>query len=316
MKTKRWRWAAVLFLSAWVALAPGLAEARAGGGASQGSRGSRTYEFNGARPTERSITPQAPTQRPFGQPAPQPQIAPRPGFGAQPGLFGGGSPFLRGLVGGFIGAGIFGMLFGHSAWAADGSPISGFLGMLIQFAIIAGLIWLAIRFFRSRSSVGYAGGDSGYNRSVGAMATAAPAARRSPIEFPVTEADYNEWGALLVNIQDAWSHGDIARLRQYVTPEMLSYFGEELARYASQGVQNRIERVTLLKGDVEETWREGGMEYATVRLRWSALDYMVRTGTNQVVDGDPNVPVEATEVWTFVRSSQGGHWLLSAIQQV
>jgi predicted lipid-binding transport protein (Tim44 family) len=308
----------VLFLSAWVALAPGLAEARAGGGGSQGSRGSRTYESNGTRPMERSIAPQAPTtQRPYTQPAPQSQLAQRPGFFS-------GSPFLRGLVGGFIGAGIFGMLFGHSAWAADGSSISSFLGMLIQFAIIAGLIWLAIRLFRSRSRPGYAGAgggsddaDRGYARSAGAMAaSSSQATRGNPIEFPVTEADYNEWGALLVDIQDAWSRGDLTRLRQYVTPEMLSYFGEELARYASQGVENRVEQVTLLKGDVEEAWREDGMEYVTARLRWSAIDYKVRTGTNQVVEGDPNVPAEATEVWTFVRSASGGRWILSAIQQV
>ncbi len=34
-----------------------------------------------------------------------------------------------------------------------------------------------------------------------------------------------------------------------------------------------------------------------------------------VVGGDPRTPVEAEEVWTFVRP-RGGDWLLSAIQQV
>ncbi len=40
---------------------------------------------------------------------------------------------------------------------------------------------------------------------------------------------------------------------------------------------------------------------------------MDRSG--RVVEGDPNQPTEATEVWTFMRS-RGGPWLLSAIQQV
>ena len=35
-----------------------------------------------------------------------------------------------------------------------------------------------------------------------------------------------------------------------------------------------------------------------------------------VVSGDPKQPVEAEEVWTFVRQRSGGNWLLSAIQQV
>jgi len=36
---------------------------------------------------------------------------------------------------------------------------------------------------------------------------------------------------------------------------------------------------------------------------------------NSVVGGDPRVPAEVEELWTFVRQ-RGGEWLLSAIQQV
>jgi predicted lipid-binding transport protein (Tim44 family) len=95
---------------------------------------------------------------------------------------------------------------------------------------------------------------------------------------------------------------------------MLSYFSEQLSDQASRGVENRVEQVELLKGDVEEAWREDGFEYVTARLLFKAVDYTVRSGTGQVVEGDANRPAEATEVWTFVRS-QGGRWLLSAIQQ-
>jgi predicted lipid-binding transport protein (Tim44 family) len=308
---KRWHWLAVICLSLWVALAPGLAEARAGGGSSQGSRGSRTYQDNSARPMERSITPQPSPSQPQYSPRPS---APAPGF--QPG-FAQRHPFLSGLAGGFIGAGLAGMLFGHSAWAADGSPMGSMFGLLLQIAIIGGLIWLAIRLFRSRSAVPAGGmardGGDGYPRSVGAMA--APAARREPVDIPITEADYNEWSQLLAGIQDAWSRGDLGALRRYVTPEMLSYFSEQLSATASRGVQNKVEDVELLKGDVEEAWAEDGLEYVTARLRWKARDYTVRLDNGQVVEGDPSRPVEASELWTFVRSRNGGRWLLSAIQQ-
>jgi predicted lipid-binding transport protein (Tim44 family) len=95
---------------------------------------------------------------------------------------------------------------------------------------------------------------------------------------------------------------------------MLSYFSEQLSDQASRGVENRVENVELLKGDVEEAWREDGFEYVTARLRFRAIDYTVERGTGRVVEGDANRPVEAGEVWTFVRS-RGGGWLLSAIQQ-
>jgi predicted lipid-binding transport protein (Tim44 family) len=313
----RWRTLAVALLCAWVVLAPSLAEARAGSSGtatSQGSRGSRTFQNDGAAPMQRSLTP-APSPS-------QPGIAPRPAPLAP--AYGGGfmqqHPFMSGLMGGFVGAGLAGMLFGHSAYAADGSGFGGMLGLLLQFAVIGGLIWLAVSFFRRRS--GPAATPAMFPRALGAVgAMAAPAAARDPVEIPISEADFNAWSDLLVGIQSAWTKGDLGALRRYVTPEMLSYFSEELSRNVSQGVENRVEHVTLLKGDLQEAWSEGELEYATARLRWSAVDYMVALpqasggGQEVIVRGDPSHATEATEMWTFVRS-HGGRWLLSAIQQV
>jgi predicted lipid-binding transport protein (Tim44 family) len=322
----RWRVLAVAVLCAWVALAPGLAEARAGGssrgGFSMGSRGARTYHNNGAAPMERSVTP---------SPSPaQPSFAPRPGPSAP--AYGGGfmqrNPFMSGLMGGFFGAGLAGMLFGHSAYAANGAGtgFGGMLGILLQFAVIAGLVWLAVSFFRRRGGLAStsAMAPGMFPRAVGAAAAPA-AASRDPVEIPISDADFTAWGDLLTGIQAAWSKGDLATLRRYVTPEMLSYFSEELSRNVSQGVENRVERVTLLKGDLQEAWSEDDLEYATARLRWSAVDYMVALpppGTaagggaqDVIVGGDASQTTEATEIWTFVRS-HGGRWLLSAIQQV
>ena len=140
-------------------------------------------------------------------------------------------------------------------------------------------------------------------------------AHPEPVQIPIAEADYNAWGALLSGIQDAWSKGDLMRMKRFVTPEMLGYFSEQLSANASRGVENRVEDVTLTKGDVEEAWEENGFEYVTARLRWTARDYTVRAGSNQLVEGDLQRAAEATELWTFVRT-HGGQWLLSAVQQV
>jgi predicted lipid-binding transport protein (Tim44 family) len=109
-------------------------------------------------------------------------------------------------------------------------------------------------------------------------------------------------------------------MRRLMTPEMLSYFSEELTRSASQGVRNIVSDVRLLKGDISEAWEEGDLQYATAFLRWSANDYVVRLDRtpgqpDYLVSGDPKTPTEAEEVWTFVRR-RGADWLLSAIQQV
>src|SRR6266849_9004201 len=74
-----------------LALAPSLAEARAGssyssgGGSSVGSRGLRTFENNGAAPVTRSMT-QTPSTSPLAGAA---------GAGAGAGALGGGSFFQR-----------------------------------------------------------------------------------------------------------------------------------------------------------------------------------------------------------------------------
>ncbi len=91
-------------------------------------------------------------------------------------------------------------------------------------------------------------------------------------------------------------------------------------RRSSQGVQNIVSDVELVKGELAESWEEGDLQYATAYLRWRALDHVIRLGRSPgdpdyIVSGNPRMPIESEEVWTFVRR-RGGDWLLSAIQQV
>src|SRR6185437_10183759 len=102
---------------------------------------------------------------------------------------------------------------------------------------------------------------------------------------------------------------DLAALRANMTPEMLSYYSEELARNSSRGVVNQISDVKLLQGDLSEAWREGDDEYATVAMRYSLDDKLVDRASGRVVEQEPS---EARELWTF-RRARGGNWVLSAV---
>ena len=319
-RQQKWRILLALFFGATIALAPAIADARGGssyGGrsSSMGSRGSRTYEPNGAQPLSRSVTPAPETPR---QPGVTPTM-PSPGYG---GAYGGGSffqrhPFLTGLAGGFIGS----WLFGHSGWATDGVGSGGsMLGGLLQLLIIGLIIYFIVRLVRGWAFANGArgGGTLWPPRSGGAAA--APAARGRGRDINVADADLQAFQTIHAAVQEAWSAGDLGQLRQLMTPEMLSYFSEELTRNASQGVQNLVANVELLKGDLSEAWEEGDLQYATAYLRWRAIDYVVRVGrspgdSDWLVSGDPHRPVDAEEMWTFVRR-RGGSWLLSAIQQI
>jgi predicted lipid-binding transport protein (Tim44 family) len=117
---------------------------------------------------------------------------------------------------------------------------------------------------------------------------------------------------LLGDIQTAYSREDLSALRAMLTPEMLSYFSEQLAANVSRGLINRVTDVKLRQGDLAEAWREGRTDYATVAMKYELKDGMVERASGRTVDGGERS--EVTEWWTFMRA-RGGNWPLSAIQQ-
>jgi len=132
-------------------------------------------------------------------------------------------------------------------------------------------------------------------------------------EVGITNTDLETFETILADVQNAYSREDHQGLRRFTTPEMVSYLSEELAENATHGMRNDVTDLKFLEGDLAEAWREGTRDYATVAMHWSAIDLMRDRQTGAVVKGDSNQPVEARELWTFVRD-RGGPWLLSAIQ--
>jgi len=123
--------------------------------------------------------------------------------------------------------------------------------------------------------------------------------------------DFNAFEKLLNEVQSAYGREDLSALRSRVTPEMLSYYSDELAHNASNGDVNQITDVKLLQGDLSEAWRENNDDYATVAMRYSLNDRIVARDGGKLIE---QLPGEVTELWTF-RRARGGQWLLSAVQQ-
>jgi predicted lipid-binding transport protein (Tim44 family) len=260
----------------------------------------------------------SPLQRSVTQPSAPGSGYARPGGGFfNRGLFGGG--LLGGLAAGFLGAGLFGLLFGSGLFGGLGG-FASLLGLLIQIVlvvIVARLVW---GWWQRRQQPAFAGPSSYGRQSVLRDIGTNPggggtAARPSgpPDQVGIAAADYDAFERLLGETQAAYSNEDLSALRARVTPEMLSYFAEDLARNTSRGVVNRLSDVKLVQGDLAEAWREGSTDYATVAMKFSLTDQMLDRATGRVVEGDAQ-PQVATEVWTF-RREHGGSWLLSAIQQ-
>ena len=296
-----------------------------------GSRGSRTYDQNGAKPIQQSATPGPAATAPqsaAGSPAPtaQPTPATQPSFLQR-------NPLLAGIAGGIAGSWLGHMLFGatdSSARTNDaGEPVGetgqaagapGSVGILLILILLgAGALLYFVKVRRPIPDF------SGITRSstVGGSLLAEPSPtilQATAVVSDVTTADKTAFQQLLTDIQTAWSKQDLAGLRRYVTPEMLTYFSTALAENTSQEIENHVEDVVLLRAEVREAWTEGATHYATVGLRWSARDYTLsltkqRGEPGYLVEGSEETPTESGEVWTFMRY-QNGKWLLSAIQQV
>ena len=299
----------LLLMAVLLIAAPGLAMARAGGGGSMGSRGGYSYSAPPSTPTapgggsmlNRSLTPQSPG---YGG----------SGYGyRRPGMFGGG--FGAGL----LGAGLIGMMLGHGFFGG----IFGFgsmLGLILQIVLVVWLVRWLLRMFAGGPSLagiggmarGMMGGAPGAGMGGGVGGGVAGGGGPASA-IAIGPADYQAFEQALQQIQAAWSGHDIARLQTLATPEMVSYFAEQLAAQASRGVRNQVSDVRLEQGDLAQAWAEPGREYATVAMRFSMIDVTTDAG-GRVVDGSPTEHVAATELWTFVRAP-GGRWILSAIQQ-
>jgi predicted lipid-binding transport protein (Tim44 family) len=315
-----------LALAALLSFAPAIAEAKMGGGASSGSRGSRTYAPppatstapRPAAPMERTIAPQpAPQATPTPAPPSRPAVNPAPAANPLGGSFGRG--LLGGLAGGLLGAGLFGLLSGNGLFGGLGGMASIF-GLLLQLALIFVLARLAFQWFASRKLAGAMGGAGGGARGfsfTGAPAGGGAPRRETSAPINLRPEDFPAFEKLLSETQDAYSREDVERLHELATPEMVSYLSDDIKANAREGVVNRISDVKLLQGDLAEAWREGSDEYATVALRFALTDLFIDRATGKVVSGNAAQPGQSTEVWTFLRPAGRGPeaWKLSAIQQ-
>ena len=172
------------------------------------------------------------------------------------------------------------MLFGHGFMGGMGG-FASILGLLLQIGIVVIVARLAWRWWQRRNQPAMAGGPSLRDSHVGR-------AGRLPAASPASAADRRRLRptsrsrsrprtstrsrSCSARSRPPTASEDLGALRAHVTPEMLSYFSEELARNASHGVINQISDVKLLQGDLSEAWREVKDEYATVAMRYSLND--------------------------------------------
>ncbi len=286
----------LIFLLFAGVLAQGLseiAEARAGRGRSMGksSRPSYSQSYRQTPPPSYQNQPAAPQSR--------------GGFGRA---------LAGGIAGGFLGSMLFSSL-GHAAPGAGGA--AGGIGF-IEIILIAGILFLAFRWWKSRQAKPAFASANAYGAQSSSMAyNASPYASQTSAPLPIEGSLKTEEASdLFFRLQGAFTRRDLSSVAEILTPDMYRELAFDLDGMKAQKRINRLENISVRRVELSEMWNEAGVEYARVRFVASLLDYVTDEVTGQVLEGSAHEPVKFEEDWTFARTSQFAPWQLAGISQV
>jgi predicted lipid-binding transport protein (Tim44 family) len=211
---------------------------------------------------------------------------------------------------GFGGGGGGGGGFGGGGGGAGGGSIGG-PGLLILVLVVLAFILVPIAVRRSKVA-------ARRHRQAEREERVHPAALEAAEEDPVFDPDRVRTAAseIFVAVQDAWSAGDVARLRTMVAPELMVEWERRLADFDSRGWRNVVE---VRRGPVIRYVglrnREGEAEDRVVVCVDATLaDYVVdrRTGATITRKGSSSTTAELSEYWTLDR--RGDSWIVASIE--
>ncbi len=290
--------------------------ARAGGGRSSGSRGSRSSTPPRSYQAPKPAQPSTPPSQLSPQPIQQPQ-----------------SSFWRGLAGGVMGGILGGMLFRGLGFGGGLGGEGGGMG-LFEILLICALLYGVYWFFKKRRQAAAA---SGYYQSSAEpvephyQTSYAPAYEQpQEEEWDVEKGlsyirqmdlsfDEKKFQDLCMDyffkIQGAWANNDLSGVRNLLTEEMLRIFRNDIEKLKLEKKINKLENIAVRSVDIAEAWQESGRDYITVRFYANLLDYTIDETTGQVVSGSKTEPVKFEEYWTLTRPVGNHPWQLSAINQ-
>ncbi len=273
--------APVLFAALFsLSLLAGTADARRlGGGASFGKQRSTITQ-----PAPTPSAPQAPAAAP-ANPAPQPS---------------GASRWLGPLAGLAIGAGLASLFMGNG--------FSGALGGIVMIMLLVAGAMFVLRMLRSRPQtppLQYAGTETplaqpGVSSNFGGGAGVPNTANRYPPGFD-PEQFLHHAKLNFTQLQAANDKGDLATLRDFMTPAL---YAEIAAEISAQGSVPQQTDVVTLNADVLEVVTEGDLYVASVRFNG-----MIRERADGAAE-------PFSEIWHLEKPVDGKTgWLIAGIQQ-
>jgi len=291
------------------------AHARAGGGRSFGSRGSRpAYSPSKPSSSQSMASPSPGATSPLSQTTPQ-----------RSSMWG---PLAGGLAGGLLGGMLFSSLGfgGHSG--TEGGGI-GFMDILLLGAILYFIYW----FLKKRKAATTAAGGAQYAVTPGLPpiqpAGFTPVSATPPFEGGRTDGlehirqmdpafDEDRFSDncmdVFFKIQGAWGIRDMGSVRNLLTDEMYQRLEADAGQLKRETKINKLDNIAVRSLSIVEAWQENGQDFITVTFQANLVDYTV-SESGELLSGSKIDPVKFLEHWTFTRPVGNNPWRLSAIDQ-
>src|SRR6185295_12383722 len=104
-------------------------------------------------------------------------------------------------------------------------------------------------------------------------------------------------------LNSAWSAGDLARIRPFVSDNEFGTLRYWIEAYERQGLRNVLEGMHIVRWQMVKVIRDRYYDAVTLRVWGSGKDYLVRKADGKLVSGSPHRERAYSEYWTLLRGA-------------
>ena len=117
------------------------------------------------------------------------------------------------------------------------------------------------------------------------------------------EALAARFGVIYDELNAAWTKGDLAAARPFVSDGLFDYLQYWVTAYRTQNLRNVLEGMHIVRWTAVKVIRDKHYDSLTIRLWGAGKDYTVRQPGGEVVSGNPHRDRLYSEYWTLIRGA-------------
>ncbi len=118
---------------------------------------------------------------------------------------------------------------------------------------------------------------------------------------------------IFIQLQEAWSNGDLSPVKNFLTDRMYDYLNKQLKELKEKGLKNIVKDIEIKDIEIVHVEEENNQKVVIVKINASLIDYIIDKNGN-IIEGSDKNPVNITEYWAFVGKTL--NWKLDDIKQV